>query len=444
MGTQSVNTKNSRRVEPTASHDSQLGAETQSERLNINHSFSEHQPQQTSALTLSESGRSPTIDDQASLTQITPINRQEIIQKNAIICLSIVIKGIFNKTVPNANAEDTLNLPTNTLIKHLVDQAKVLFDNPQNITPELMYLTSFRGPLATHARWAGYEPKEVIQCYLHSLKSFDLMLNYLLSVNKGSLSEAQLKAAKFFTFGCDYNYLSNKQGLNKEYYLIEALAREANLIAKGFDYQSNQLIDFLKTKNILPSGNNLVIGDVFCGEASFLRALNQARSRGEIVFGAAFGIDSQESVITTAKKLLGQTQDIHFYIQQFPSQPPSNSSIEKADFLHLSAPVIPSDNEKMSLFIKNLKDYTTPNSTIFIGFKMNCLELAIQNNHTNTHAKRFLSTLESTEGFQVEFMTLLDKKQQSVNANRLIADTFSSVIIIKRIPTDTSKRKLSQ
>lgn len=311
-----------------------------------------------------------------------------------------------------------------------------------DLQAELAYLFSpingISVTIGNHGLWRPEEHAEIVQNYLYSIHSFDDLLSKV-SEDKGApLNIAERDALQFFAFGCDYRYLQGLGIHDASGYIPAAIAtKDSTMIARGFDYQADKTLEFLSNLGILPQDRAATLGGLFCGEGSLTRAVARRETDASTPALKAFGVDGDKKVLALAQELCPSTDRTAFYEQNLVDSQVYQPQ-EKADLLLLSAPSVPKEADRRAALIENIKCYAKPGADIVIGFKMNKL-VAGMGGYGNDETQNLRKVLaENADFYDVKLLTAEQAQENNLcPANRLIADSFSSVLLLKRKP-DTS------
>lgn len=287
--------------------------------------------------------------------------------------------------------------------------------------------------IGNHGLWRPEEQAGIVKNYLYSLHSFDDLLSKV-SEDKGApLNMTERDALQFFAFGCDYRYLQDQGIHDASGYIPVAMAtKDSTMITRGFDYQADKTLEFLSNLGILPQDRSATLGDLFCGEGSLTRAVARRETDASTPALKAFGVDGDEKVLALAQELCPSTDGTAFYEQNLVDSQVHQPQ-GQADLLLLSAPYVPKEADRRAALIENIKCYAKPGGDIVIGFKMNKL-VAGMGGYGNDETQNLRKELTENADFH-DVKLLTAEQAQSENlcpANRLIAASFSSVLVLKR------------
>jgi|GEM_PF-4232188 len=258
-----------------------------------------------------------------------------------------------------------------TLMKEIYNGK--LGSNIQNIMIDTYFKNTLLAPLNTRIPSRIEERhnklKSKLKTYLQSIISFaNLVDAYQKQPSIVDISLETKKSLMFHAFGCDYPFMGQFGPLkiitNSDTYIQEALSRD-NAIQKpiefGFDYQANQIINFLQNNEQTRIPQNATIVDMFCGEGSFTR--NILKNHGNIEFLQVYGVDGD-----VGKTNLAQERCPNGVFQQVMIGDTKPDSLPQADYMFSAAP--PTDPNIVPL-LKAIDEYTTPDAKIILGLRYN-------------------------------------------------------------------------
>lgn len=188
------------------------------------------------------------------------------------------------------------------------------------------------------------------------------------------------------------------------------------------EYIGQKSLKFLLDSGIMPKKTD-VIADLFCETGGFLVAMDNAKSAGEIEYDTAYGIDI-DSVIEE----IAERWKIPHIIHRKNITEERNNTIQKADFIYMSAPPIKFENEQQANDIfKGIHQYAKNDSKLFFGLSCSVMNIILNKSYSITQ------TLTNAMGqyFDYDLITAKDAEEKGwCEKDRLIADTYGGCFIL--------------